>query len=352
MKISLFRNGYANTISTETIEDWDEFCDLVMTPIIGTKNGDYFVRGFCDGQRADLNMKSMDLIIIDGDQLLTDGSSCCPPEPVHQLLMNHGLTHVIYTSFSNDIINSRHKWRLCVPCDELADGNALTQGVAEIIGVLHSVGLPVRNVMENNTISQPWFTPRCVNDNAVEDFYARCFDGNSYKLGTFRAAKSNIDTAIPSESKNGQFSWKHVRELYRSGTLHTGIRAASGWLVRTTDWADSQIVEYLSETIDICPDITKINRARANNCKEIVELVKFCRKKSGLIVADQDISWKSYHTSGNELKTMTFPVVEWAVDGLIPEGLTILAGDEKFGKSLMAVDLCLGVATGTMETGS
>jgi hypothetical protein len=352
MKISLFRNGYANTTTAETIEDWDSFCDLVMTPVIGTKNGDYFVRGFCDGPRADLNMVSMDLIIIDGDQLLTDGSSCCPPEPVHQLMMNHGLTHVIYTSFSNDIINSRHKWRLCVPCEELTDGNALIQGVSEIIGVMHSVGLPVRNVMENNTISQPWFTPRCANENAVEDFYARFYDGKYYKLGTFRAAKPNSDIATPSESKNGQFSWKYIRELYRSGTLHTGIRAAAGWLVRTTDWSESQIVDYLSETIDICPDLAKINRARANNCKEITELVKFCKKKSGIIIADQSIGWKASHITAAELRNKEFPPVQWAVEGLIPEGLTILAGDEKFGKSLMAIDLCLGVATGTHFMGS
>lgn len=352
MKISLFRNGYANTTTAETIEDWDSFCDLVMTPVIGTKNGDYFVRGFCDGPRADLNMVSMDLIIIDGDQLLTDGSSCCPPDPVHQLMKSNGLTHVIYTSYSNDLINSRHKWRLCVPCDDLVDGNALIQGVSEIIGAMHAIGLPVRNVMENNTISQPWFTPRCVNENAIEDFYARSHDGKAYKLGTFKAVKSNEDTPTPAESKNGQFSWKYVSELYLSGTLHTGMRAAAGWLVRTTDWADSQIIEYLSQSIDICPDVTKINRARSNNCKEISELVKFCRKKSGIIVSDQDISWKAYHTTGHELKTMTFPVVEWAVDGLIPEGLTILAGDEKFGKSLMAIDLCLGVATGTAVMGS
>ena len=105
MKISLFRNGYANTITAETIEDWDSFCDLVMTPVIGIKNGDYFVRGFCDGPRADLNMKSMDLIIIDGDQLLTDGSSCCPPEPVHQLMMNHGLTKLMTTKMKRMMKN-------------------------------------------------------------------------------------------------------------------------------------------------------------------------------------------------------------------------------------------------------
>ena len=44
MKISLFRGGFATLYSTEIIETWDEFCDLVAKPVIGIKNGDYFVR--------------------------------------------------------------------------------------------------------------------------------------------------------------------------------------------------------------------------------------------------------------------------------------------------------------------
>ena len=43
---------------------------------------------------------------------------------------------------------------------------------------------------------------------------------------------------------------------------------------------------------------------------------------------------------------MEFPEVSYVVPGIIPEGLTILAGKPKVGKSWMALDVALGIATG------
>jgi hypothetical protein len=43
---------------------------------------------------------------------------------------------------------------------------------------------------------------------------------------------------------------------------------------------------------------------------------------------------------------MAFPPVSYVVPGIIPEGLTILAGRPKIGKSWMALDLAIGIATG------
>ena len=51
MKISLFRGGFATLYSSETIETWDEFCDLVAKPVIGIKNGDYFVAWYRDWEK-------------------------------------------------------------------------------------------------------------------------------------------------------------------------------------------------------------------------------------------------------------------------------------------------------------
>lgn len=56
-----------------------------------------------------------------------------------------------------------------------------------------------------------------------------------------------------------------------------------------------------------------------------------------------------------DLQGLYFPPPRWAVPGLIPEGLTILAGSPKVGKSWLALSLCLAVARGekflgTMET--
>lgn len=53
-----------------------------------------------------------------------------------------------------------------------------------------------------------------------------------------------------------------------------------------------------------------------------------------------------------DLEGMVFPPPRWAVPGLIPEGLTILAGSPKVGKSWLALSLCLVVARGEKVLGS
>jgi hypothetical protein len=57
---------------------------------------------------------------------------------------------------------------------------------------------------------------------------------------------------------------------------------------------------------------------------------------------------QKYRTSwtDTELLQAVFPEPNWAVNGLIPEGLTILGGRPKVGKSLLALQLALAVKTG------
>jgi hypothetical protein len=48
----------------------------------------------------------------------------------------------------------------------------------------------------------------------------------------------------------------------------------------------------------------------------------------------------------DELLLHRFPERRWAVPGLIPEGLSLLAGKPKVGKSWLALTMALGVAHG------
>ena len=50
--------------------------------------------------------------------------------------------------------------------------------------------------------------------------------------------------------------------------------------------------------------------------------------------------------SASDLQAMEFPPLEFVVEGLITEGLTLLAGKPKMGKSWMALDLAMSVAIG------
>jgi hypothetical protein len=47
-----------------------------------------------------------------------------------------------------------------------------------------------------------------------------------------------------------------------------------------------------------------------------------------------------------ELLEMELPPIRWAIPDLLPEGVTILAGRAKIGKSFLAFGLCVAVATG------
>jgi AAA domain len=57
-------------------------------------------------------------------------------------------------------------------------------------------------------------------------------------------------------------------------------------------------------------------------------------------------SWQTHVFTAAALRTMPFPPVSYVVPGLIPEGLTILAGRPKIGKSWLVLDLAIGTATG------
>jgi hypothetical protein len=57
-------------------------------------------------------------------------------------------------------------------------------------------------------------------------------------------------------------------------------------------------------------------------------------------------SWRDHVYTAAALQHMTFPPVAFCVPGLIPEGLTMLTGKPKVGKSWMALDICIAKAAG------
>jgi hypothetical protein len=56
--------------------------------------------------------------------------------------------------------------------------------------------------------------------------------------------------------------------------------------------------------------------------------------------------WRARVSTAAALQATEFPPVSYVVPGLIPEGLTLLAGKPKIGKSWLGLDLCLAVAAG------
>src|SRR5262245_41684325 len=60
--------------------------------------------------------------------------------------------------------------------------------------------------------------------------------------------------------------------------------------------------------------------------------------------AEKPKSWRDGITTAKDLQTKVFPPVRIVVPGLIPEGVTILAGKPKIGKSWLALDICMAIA--------
>lgn len=50
--------------------------------------------------------------------------------------------------------------------------------------------------------------------------------------------------------------------------------------------------------------------------------------------------------SCEEIMTTVYKPIEFVIDGLIAQGLYILAGAPKVGKSWLALDMCLSIAKG------
>lgn len=55
--------------------------------------------------------------------------------------------------------------------------------------------------------------------------------------------------------------------------------------------------------------------------------------------------------TASELLQKKFKPMQWAVEGLMPEGLTLLGGKPKTGKSILALNICLAVAYGGKALG-
>ena len=55
--------------------------------------------------------------------------------------------------------------------------------------------------------------------------------------------------------------------------------------------------------------------------------------------------------TAEEILSTVFKPKEFIIDGLLTQGLYVLAGAQKVGKSWLAMDICLSIATGVLVLG-
>lgn len=103
------------------------------------------------------------------------------------------------------------------------------------------------------------------------------------------------------------------------------------------DWAEALVLQAAEN----CTPPADLDKAR-----DKVERAYARYEPNGIvrIATEPEPGGRIY--SAGDLMTRTFQEPRWAVPGLLPEGLDALAGKPKMGKSWMALDFGLGVATG------
>jgi AAA domain-containing protein len=67
---------------------------------------------------------------------------------------------------------------------------------------------------------------------------------------------------------------------------------------------------------------------------------------------DRRPRWRRGAVLASELQGMTFAPIRYVLPGYIPEGVTLLAGKPKVGKSWLVLDLCIAVAAGRFTLGT
>ena len=259
-------------------ESVDQLLERLLIGEVGEKDGRCFVRGICDGKRSNANMRGLSSIIIDGDSSLDNQKSCVEPRLVHDAMAKHEILHVIHTSYSHDPDNNINKFRLIIPCSNLTKEN-LKQGVSQIINLLHSEGLPVKPVGENNTLSQPWFLPRYP---AARErfFYSAKGNGRGFEV-------TAGDTPVEQQTKvtepiTDQFTWAWFETEVSSGTLHQAMKSAVCHLAfEHSNWGYDRIKEEILSRIKGCSgyDPHKLQRAVLGELDDILKWMSNNREK-------------------------------------------------------------------------
>lgn len=134
-------------------------------PAIGKKDGVYFIR--CSGSKRTNNDTSdtADILIIDADSriLLETGevvSGAVAAELVHSVLVDLGINHCIYSSYSNDV--DLYKYRVIIFCRYTRE--QLPVLLDYLFAELHSNEVMLAPVKENRTWAQAWYFPRVPNE--------------------------------------------------------------------------------------------------------------------------------------------------------------------------------------------
>src|SRR6516164_5219621 len=97
----------------------------------------------------------------------------------------------------------------------------------------------------------------------------------------------------------------------------------------------------------------KVIRTEDGETALVIDLDRFTDALDRLKARERSVApnWQDGTFTAATLRTMQFKEIQYVVPDLIPEGLTILAGKPKIGKSWLALDIALAIAGGRYVLG-
>lgn len=138
-----------------------------------------------------------------------------------------------------------------------------------------------------------------------------------------------------------------VRRILTGDIYHDSLRDLAASLIRC-GMASGAVVEHLRGLMmaaDVPRDARFNERLRdiPRLCDDAVG--KFGQADiTGLLKPTEQVPRTA---NAADLLTKEFKPVQWAVESILPEGVTILSGDPKIGKSWLVYQACIAVATGS-----
>lgn len=254
-KVTYFADSPLNKDKGEVIEyeSLTEMADNFRLCRRGPKKNSYFVRGELDPVvREDRNLKCSNLVILDIDKGVDNGCALSPLE-MHELLVNLGYNHFIYTSHSHKVGDNR--FRCVLESDRSYEKKDSKPTVDNLFKELHAQGCNAKNVYEHKNWSQPWFLPfRDDPGDGLYEFYSyhegKCVsvvEGKNSALDEDDSA-SGSDSDEYADSK----SWRErVREITHGINFHENIRNIS-WAMSNEGAPEQVIIMTIQLAMDMC----------------------------------------------------------------------------------------------------
>jgi len=409
MSLAFANNGFKDTSLTSKDYTLQDLSDRLKRVRVGPKDGSYMIRGgdltIC--KRADENLRSAELIILDGDSSIDpETGEITPGAPyfydVHEALKDMGIAHIMHTSHSNrgsDGVVSFWKFRVVIPC-QMQSQEDLTAAVDYLIAELHKRKIWMNCVTENYRWSQPWFLPRVSKEEERERFVHRDYlDGQIFNIATalkWQREQTSLDVhidllkiALPHNQssstitdfneqhglewmraqlasmgyKFSHYDKRHDAYRYVSPTSSTGtagvllFRGSRGdWITYSHHGAHDPLSEKVMDPfaiyslVNFSGDNSSALRSLQPREKSITEQLSEMRDHSASIAAPQQDNAAPQNKKRIEILRMdqlTDEPVQWLIEDLIPaKAFAAIYGKPGSFKSFVAIYLSQMIAAG------